>query len=77
TSFDFKLKTTKHSSQKVKATQVRSFVQRFREAESFTQLSEEIQMAVVWCRNKKLKAQAIFLGNKLLKSNRLKHLEAQ
>ncbi|KAL0600460.1 Nucleolus and neural progenitor protein [Plecturocebus cupreus] len=78
TSFDFKLKTTKHSSQKVIATpQARSFVQRFREAESFTQLSEEIQMAVVWCRSKKLKAQAIFLGNKLLKSNRLKHLEAQ
>uniref|UniRef100_A0A2K5DGC1 Nucleolus and neural progenitor protein n=1 Tax=Aotus nancymaae TaxID=37293 RepID=A0A2K5DGC1_AOTNA len=77
-SFDFKLKTTKHSSQKAIATpQVRSFIQRFREAESFTQLSEEIQMAVVWCRSKKLKAQAIFLGNKLLKSNRLKHLEAQ
>uniref|UniRef100_A0A5F4WKT5 Nucleolus and neural progenitor protein n=1 Tax=Callithrix jacchus TaxID=9483 RepID=A0A5F4WKT5_CALJA len=77
TSSDFKLKTTKPSSQKVMAIQVRSFVQRFREAASFTQLSEEIQMAVVWCRNKKLKAQAIFLGNKLLKSNRLKHLEAQ
>ncbi|XP_010344290.2 nucleolus and neural progenitor protein [Saimiri boliviensis] len=78
TSFDFKLKTTKHSSQKVISTsQARSFVQRFQEAESFTQLSEEIQMAVVWCRSKKLKAQAIFLGNKLLKSNRLKHLEAQ
>ncbi|XP_032154961.1 nucleolus and neural progenitor protein isoform X5 [Sapajus apella] len=78
TSFDFKLKTTKHSSQKVIATpQARRFVQRFREAESFTQLSEEIQMAVVWCRSRKLKAQAIFLCNKLLKSNRLKHLEAQ
>ncbi|NP_001306038.1 nucleolus and neural progenitor protein isoform d [Homo sapiens] len=83
TSFDFKcsqsrLKTTKYSSQKVIGTpHAKSFVQRFREAESFTQLSEEIQMAVVWCRSKKLKAQAIFLGNKLLKSNRLKHLEAQ
>ncbi|XP_063486106.1 nucleolus and neural progenitor protein isoform X2 [Symphalangus syndactylus] len=83
TSFDFKcsqsrLKTTKYSFQKVVGTpHAKSFVQRFREAESFTQLSEEIQMAVVWCRSKKLKAQAIFLGNKLLKSNRLKHLEAQ
>nr|XP_011720642.1 nucleolus and neural progenitor protein isoform X1 [Macaca nemestrina] len=83
TSFDFKcsqsrLKTTKYSSEKViGAPHAKGFVQRFREAESFTQLSEEIQMAVVWCRSKKLKAQAIFLGNKLLKSNRLKHLEAQ
>ncbi|XP_025231345.1 nucleolus and neural progenitor protein isoform X4 [Theropithecus gelada] len=83
TCFDFKcsqsrLKTTKYSSEKViGAPHAKSFVQRFREAESFTQLSEEIQMAVVWCRSKKLKAQAIFLGNKLLKSNRLKHLEAQ
>lgn len=83
TNFDFKcsqsrLKTTKYSSEKViGAPHAKGFVQRFREAESFTQLSEEIQMAVVWCRSKKLKAQAIFLGNKLLKSNRLKHLEAQ
>ncbi|XP_023373588.1 nucleolus and neural progenitor protein isoform X2 [Otolemur garnettii] len=73
-----KLKTTKHSSQKVIGTPcVKSFVQRFREAESFVQLSEEIQMALIWCRRKKLKAQATFLGNKLLKSNRLKHVEAQ
>ncbi|KAL2805102.1 nucleolus and neural progenitor protein isoform d, partial [Daubentonia madagascariensis] len=83
TSFEFKcsqskLKMTKHSSQKVIGTpRVKSFVQRLREVESFVQLSEEIQMAVVWCRSKKLKAQAIFLGNKLLKSNRLKHVEAQ
>ncbi|XP_012507674.1 PREDICTED: uncharacterized protein C3orf17 homolog [Propithecus coquereli] len=83
TSFEFKcsqskLKTTTHSSHKGIGTPcVKSFVQRFREAESFVQLSEEIQMAVVWCRSKKLKAQATFLGNKLLKSNRLKHVEAQ
>ncbi|KAM4887759.1 nucleolus and neural progenitor protein [Thomomys bottae] len=73
-----KLKTTKHPSWKVTATpQVRRFVQRFREARTFTQLSEEIQMAIAWCRGKKQKAQAIYLGNKLLKSNRLKHVEAQ
>ncbi|KAF6120614.1 nucleolus and neural progenitor protein [Phyllostomus discolor] len=34
-------------------------------------------MAILWCRSKKLRAQASFLGNKLLKSNRLKHVEAQ
>ncbi|XP_027375917.1 nucleolus and neural progenitor protein isoform X4 [Bos indicus] len=82
-SFEFKyspskLKATKHSSQKAIGTPcVKSLVQRFREAESFTQLSEEIQMAILWCRSKKLKAQTAFLGNKLLKSNRLKHVEAQ
>ncbi|XP_044770047.1 nucleolus and neural progenitor protein isoform X2 [Neomonachus schauinslandi] len=73
-----KLKATKRSSQKATGTPcAKSFVQRFREAESFIQLSEEIQTAILWCRSKKLKAQASFLGNKLLKSNRLKHVEAQ
>lgn len=82
-SFEFKcspskLKATNHSSQKAIGTPcVKSLVQRFREAETFTQLSEEIQMAILWCRSKKLKAQTAFLGNKLLKSNRLKHVEAQ
>ncbi|XP_070262292.1 nucleolus and neural progenitor protein isoform X1 [Myotis yumanensis] len=82
-SFEFKcpqsqLKATKHSSQKVTGTPcATTFVQRFQEAETFIQLSEEIQMAILWCRSKKLKAQASFLGNKLLKSNRLKHVEAQ
>ncbi|XP_006094515.1 nucleolus and neural progenitor protein isoform X1 [Myotis lucifugus] len=82
-SFEFKcpqsqLKATKHSSQKVTGTPcATAFVQRFQEAETFIQLSEEIQMAILWCRSKKLKAQASFLGNKLLKSNRLKHVEAQ
>ncbi|XP_007098674.2 nucleolus and neural progenitor protein [Panthera pardus] len=73
-----KLKATKHSSQRASGTPcAKSFVQRFRGAKTFTQLSEEIQMAILWCRSKKLKAQASFLGNKLLKSNRLKHVEAQ
>nr|KAF6475407.1 nucleolus and neural progenitor protein [Rousettus aegyptiacus] len=72
------LKATRHSSQKATGTPcAQSFVQRFQEAETFIQLSEEIQMAILWCRSKKLKAQASFLGNKLLKSNRLKHVEAQ
>uniref|UniRef100_A0A8D0XA06 Nucleolus and neural progenitor protein n=1 Tax=Sus scrofa TaxID=9823 RepID=A0A8D0XA06_PIG len=73
-----KLMATKHSSQKAIGTPcIKSFVQRFREADTFRQLSEEIQTAILWCRSKKLKAQTAFLGNKLLKSNRLKHLEAQ
>ncbi|KAJ8792677.1 hypothetical protein J1605_019603 [Eschrichtius robustus] len=82
-SFEFKcsqskLKATKLSSRKAIGTPcVKSLVQRFRETETFVQLSEEIQMAILWCRSKKLKAQTTFLGNKLLKSNRLKHVEAQ
>ncbi|XP_014647732.1 PREDICTED: uncharacterized protein C3orf17 homolog [Ceratotherium simum simum] len=83
TNFEFscsksKLKATKYSSQKAIGTPcAKSFVQRFREAQTFLQLSEEIQMAIRWSRSKKLRAQATFLGNKLLKSNRLKHVEAQ
>ncbi|XP_027630257.1 nucleolus and neural progenitor protein isoform X2 [Tupaia chinensis] len=83
TAFEFvcsqsKAKTTKYSLQKGIGTPcVKSFVLRFRGAETFRQLSEEIQMAIVWCRSQKLKAQATFLGSKLLKSNRLKHVEAQ
>ncbi|XP_004272102.1 nucleolus and neural progenitor protein isoform X1 [Orcinus orca] len=82
-SFEFKcsqskLKATKRSSWKAIETPcVKSLVQRFRETDTFVQLSEEIQMAILWCRSKKLKAQTTFLGNKLLKSNRLKHVEAQ
>ncbi|XP_029070961.1 nucleolus and neural progenitor protein isoform X1 [Monodon monoceros] len=82
-SFEFKcsqskLKATKRSSWKAVGTPcVKSLVQRFRETDTFVQLSEEIQMAILWCRSKKLKAQTTFLGNKLLKSNRLKHVEAQ
>nr|XP_004672372.2 nucleolus and neural progenitor protein [Jaculus jaculus] len=72
-----KLKTAKHPSQKVGTPQAADFVQRCREAKTFLQLSEEIQMAIVWCRSRRLKAQATYLGNKLLKSNRLKHVEAQ
>ncbi|XP_004675273.1 PREDICTED: uncharacterized protein C3orf17 homolog [Condylura cristata] len=73
-----KLKAAKQSSRKVIDTHcAKNFVKRFKEAETFTQLSEEIQVVIQWCRNKKLKAQAIFLGNKLLKSNRFKHVEAQ
>ncbi|KAF7483617.1 protein nepro-like [Marmota monax] len=82
TSFEFKgsqskLKPTKHSQKVIRTTPSRNFVQRFREAKTFKQLSEAIQMAITWCRSTKLKAQATFLGNKLLKSNRLKHVEAQ
>ncbi|XP_060054351.1 nucleolus and neural progenitor protein isoform X2 [Erinaceus europaeus] len=81
--FEFKCspsrpKGTRHSGWKTMKTPcTKSFVQRFRKVGTFTQLSEEIQMVILWCKSKKLKVQATFLGNKLLKSNRLKQLEAQ
>ncbi|XP_058517874.1 nucleolus and neural progenitor protein isoform X3 [Ochotona princeps] len=70
-------RTARPSPRARRAPGAKRLVQRLREAETFTQLSEEIQVAVTWCRSKKLKAQATFLSNKLLKSNRLKHVEAQ
>ncbi|XP_068925969.1 nucleolus and neural progenitor protein [Petaurus breviceps papuanus] len=70
-------KTAGSSQQLVGSSHARNLVLRIRAAQSFTQLSEEIQTAIFWCRRKKLKHKATFLGNKLLKSNRLKHVEAQ
>ncbi|KAL1788263.1 nucleolus and neural progenitor protein isoform X1 [Sigmodon hispidus] len=73
-----KFKTSKLSSKKLTRTPwANNIVQRIRVTKTFTQLSAEIQSAVLWCRSRKLKAQAIYLGNKLLKSNRLTHVEAQ
>lgn len=72
-----KLKTTKLSCQKFRTHWANSTVQRIRRTTTFTQLSEEIEMAIVWSRSQKLKAQAAYLGNKLLKSNRLRHVESQ
>lgn len=73
-----KFKTSKLSSQKLRrAPWANNIVQRIRVTKTFAQLSEEIQTAVVLCRSRKLKAQAAYLGSKLLKSNRLRHVEAQ
>ncbi|XP_051841257.1 nucleolus and neural progenitor protein [Antechinus flavipes] len=61
----------------IRSSCAKNLVLRIREARSFTQLSEELQMAIFWCRSRKLKHKVTFLRNKLLKSNRLKHVEAQ
>lgn len=72
-----KLKTTKLPSQQLRTHWANDTVQRIRKTKTFAQLSEEIEMAIVWSRSKKLKTQATFLGNKLLKSNRFRHVESQ
>ncbi|OPJ66652.1 hypothetical protein AV530_016670 [Patagioenas fasciata monilis] len=46
-------------------------------ATSFGELSEALKKAILWCRGNKFKSEAYFLRNKLLKSNRLHHVEAQ
>ncbi|XP_009976159.1 PREDICTED: uncharacterized protein C3orf17 homolog, partial [Tauraco erythrolophus] len=52
-------------------------VQMVQTAASFGELSEALRKAVLWCKGNKLKSAAYFLRNKLLKSNRLHHVEAQ
>ncbi|XP_054984038.1 nucleolus and neural progenitor protein isoform X2 [Sorex araneus] len=75
--YQSKLKAAKQPSWKAAETPcVKRFLQRFREAESFTQLSEEIQKVILWCRSKNFKAQTIFLRSKRLKIDRLKHIAA-
>ncbi|XP_038616192.1 nucleolus and neural progenitor protein isoform X2 [Tachyglossus aculeatus] len=68
---------TSSSGQSAKSLGGTALVSRLREAQCFAQLSEVLRTAVVWCRSQKRPAEAVFLGNKLLKSNRLKHVEAQ
>ncbi|XP_074753670.1 nucleolus and neural progenitor protein [Athene noctua] len=46
-------------------------------AASFGELSEALRKAILWCKGNKFKSEAYFLRNKLLKSNRLHHVEAQ
>ncbi|XP_072212827.1 nucleolus and neural progenitor protein [Excalfactoria chinensis] len=52
-------------------------IQMFQTAASFGELSEALRKAILWCKGYKLKTEAYFLRNKLLKSNRLHHVEAQ
>ncbi|XP_064906016.1 nucleolus and neural progenitor protein isoform X2 [Columba livia] len=54
-----------------------SLVQMVQTATSFGELSEALRKAILWCRGNKFKSEAYFLRNKLLKSNRLHHVEAQ
>nr|XP_013805565.1 PREDICTED: uncharacterized protein C3orf17-like [Apteryx mantelli mantelli] len=49
----------------------------FQKATCFGELSEALRKAILWCKGNKLKSAAYFLRNKLLKSNRLHHVEAQ
>lgn len=65
------------SSYMVKLQHTGSLLQLFQTAASFGELSEALRKAVLWCKGHKLKPAAYFFRNKLLKSNRLHHVEAQ
>ncbi|KAM4796317.1 nucleolus and neural progenitor protein [Rhinophrynus dorsalis] len=55
---------------------VAHIVPKIQQAESFRELSEQLQHAVKWCKRRKLTWETLFFRNKSLKSNRLKHVEA-
>ncbi|XP_054829649.1 nucleolus and neural progenitor protein isoform X2 [Eublepharis macularius] len=57
--------------------QLKPFVTRLQKVHSFGELSDALSTTILWCRSKKLRAQAIFLRMKLLKSRHLQHVEAQ
>ncbi|KAI1242277.1 hypothetical protein IHE44_0005796, partial [Lamprotornis superbus] len=73
----FKAKSSPLSSRIAKSQRTGSLVQMVQTAASFGELSEALRKAILWCKTNKFKSEAYFLRNKLLKSNRLHHVEAQ
>ncbi|XP_037997419.1 nucleolus and neural progenitor protein [Motacilla alba alba] len=73
----FKAKSSPLSSQIPKSQHTGSLVQMVQTAASFGELSEALRKAILWCKTNKFKSEAYFLRNKLLKSNRLHHVEAR
>ncbi|XP_074708764.1 nucleolus and neural progenitor protein isoform X3 [Strix uralensis] len=73
----FKTKSALLSSRIAKSEHTGSLVQMVQTAASFGELSEALRKAILWCKGNKFKLEAYFLRNKLLKSNRLHHVEAQ
>ncbi|KAM6096232.1 nucleolus and neural progenitor protein isoform 2-T2 [Chlamydotis macqueenii] len=73
----FIAKSASLSSRIAKSQRTGSLVQMVQTATSFAELSEALRKAILWCKGNKFKSEAYFLRNKLLKSNRLHHVEAQ
>ncbi|XP_054067762.1 nucleolus and neural progenitor protein isoform X2 [Rissa tridactyla] len=73
----FKAKSASLSSHIVKSQHTGALVQMVQTASSFGELSEALRKAILWCKGNKFKSESYFLRNKLLKSNRLHHVEAQ
>ncbi|NWI65462.1 NEPRO protein, partial [Todus mexicanus] len=77
TSTPLTAKSASLSSRIAKSQHAASLVQMVQSAASFGELSEALREAILWCKGNKFKPEAYFLRNKLLKSNRLHHVEAQ
>ncbi|KAM6382722.1 nucleolus and neural progenitor protein isoform 2-T2 [Alca torda] len=73
----FKAKSASLSSRIAKSQHTGALVQMVQTASSFGELSEVLRKAILWCKGNKFKLESYFLRNKLLKSNRLHHVEAQ
>ncbi|KAL7983441.1 hypothetical protein Chor_000317, partial [Crotalus horridus] len=65
------------SSKVLRSRHLHSFVSKFKEVQSFEELSQTLKATIIWCKNSKFRSGAFFLGMKLLKSKRLQHVEAQ
>ncbi|KAM6293427.1 nucleolus and neural progenitor protein [Porphyrio hochstetteri] len=70
-------KSASLSSHVAKVQRAGSLVQMVQTATSFGELSEALRKAILWCKGNKFRSAAYFLRSKLLKSNRLHHVEAQ
>lgn len=55
---------------------VRHLVPKIQEAEDFKALSKQLLHAVKWCKERKLKTEAVFFRSRYLRCNRLQHAEA-
>ncbi|XP_054019513.1 nucleolus and neural progenitor protein [Dryobates pubescens] len=76
-SMSLKAKSASLSSLTAKSQHAGSLVQIVQTATSFGELSEALRKAILWCKGNRFKSEAYFLRSKLLKSNRLHHVEAQ
>ncbi|XP_039183171.1 nucleolus and neural progenitor protein isoform X1 [Crotalus tigris] len=65
------------SSKVLRSQHLHFFVSKFKEVQSFEELSQTLKATIIWCKNSKFRSGAFFLGMKLLKSKRLQHVEAQ
>ncbi|XP_077198117.1 nucleolus and neural progenitor protein isoform X2 [Paroedura picta] len=68
----FKKRTTS-----LKFEHLKPFLTKLQEVHSFGELSDTLRTIIRWCKSKKLRSQATYLGMKLLKSRHLQHVEAQ
>ncbi|XP_075056085.1 nucleolus and neural progenitor protein [Mixophyes fleayi] len=55
---------------------MKNMLPKIQEAESFKELSDQLLFAVKWCKERKLRNEAVFFRNRYMRSRRLQHAEA-